>query len=649
MQRSTLVIALGLSNCLFLAPIPALALPEPPTLLQEIVVTASRIPTAETQTTFATEVHTRRMIENAGSTSLFDYLSQHTAIQVQPSSGNRMAPLLDLRGFGLESGYQNIAVTLDGRRLNTIDLSAPTLGSIPIGEIERIEITRGSGSVLLGDGATAGAIQIVTRPREGIEITGMSGDDGALAGSIAAGKVGEGTRISARADYDHQEGHSATDPTGHRDHSLSRIWRGSLETTPLERLKLKLEAGSSRIDTRYVNYLTPAQFEADPAQLGTNPWTFANSYNRQLLSSDQWQAGAELQLTDGWKAALLHGRENKRSDFIAWASDYDHTSDDLSLQYRGMDWDLTLGAQRFDGQRIAATNRISKTNSGAYAQAQRRAEDWSLSLGLRREQVDYAYTPNAGAATRGRHGLTAWDLGANYRLNQRTSLYGNLNQAFQAPDVDRFFTFGGGFNGLIKPARAQTLNLGLHHHAGNHRLQLTLFRIRMRDEIYYEPVNGSNTNLDRSSKTGIEFQDRIRLGEQFSASLHYTLTRARITREADNGGAYNGKELPGTPGQTAMLGLTWRPDPRSSLNLSHAWRSSGYAVSDFDNNGLRQSAYQSTSLIYHRRFGDIDAYAAVDNLFEHKNSMAVDDQFVGPILYPVQFTRVLRIGVKAWF
>ena len=69
---------------------------------------------------------------------------------------------LDLRGFGT-NGAQNMVVMVDGVRLNENELANAVLSTIPIDTVERIEIQRGGSSVLYGEGATGGVIQIFTR------------------------------------------------------------------------------------------------------------------------------------------------------------------------------------------------------------------------------------------------------------------------------------------------------------------------------------------------------------------------------------------------------------------------------------------------------------------------------------------------------
>jgi len=623
---------------LFTLPVQAQEIPT----LEEIFVTATRIPTSDVIAPYASEVHTRRMIEESGAATLYGYLAQHSSVAVLPSYGNRYTPLLDMRGYGGDSGYQNIVVSLDGRRLNNIDGVPQLLGAIPLADIDRIEITKGSGSVLFGDGATAGSIQIHTRPHEGVSVQAAAGNFGALAGTVTAGLKNERVSLSASADYASQDGYSDSDVGGHKDASSNRTWRGVLELRPVDRVKLGLDLASTRIDTRYIGPLTQAEFAADPRQNG------GNTYTHQRIESDTWRVLAGLELSRNWSLSASHSREDKLSDFITYSSksDYDYSADDLALQYRGSAFDLTAGVQTFDGTRLGATDRTRQDNTGWYAQGQYRFGVTTLSAGARAENVAYTYSPSAGAVLKADHNLSAWDIGVNHRLDERLTLFANYNRAFQAPDIDRFFVWGGGFNAFIAPETSSTLNIGLNHVTPNNRLKLTLFRANLNNEIYYNADTFTNTNLDKSHKYGLELQDTWRATETLTASLNYAWTRAIIDHENDGGGAFDGKDLPGVPRHGATLGLGWQATPATHLQITHAWRASAYAADDFANVfAQKQAAYQSTDVALRYRVKDIEWLAAVDNLFEHKNGMWISNDAI----YPVNFTRNWRLGMKATF
>jgi iron complex outermembrane receptor protein len=644
-----------------LAAIPGTALPAAPDpgllseyKLDQVVVTATRIPTPDFSAPYASEVHTRQMIEGSGAATLYDYLARSSSLQIMPSYGNRFSQLLDLRGYGLESGYQNLVVVVDGQRLNNIDQVPQRLSAIPLSAIDRIEISKGSGSVAFGDGAMAGVIQIHTRDHQGVSVAADAGNYGVHNGSVAAGLARDNVKLQASVDYSREDGFSDADASGHKDAAMNRNQRAKLSLQPVERLWLHLEGTDSHLDTRDVNELSKAQFEADPA-------TATGIYTHHVSDARGWQLAADLGLAPAWTLRLSYAEADTAARFInptwyggGYAYDTDRSQGDVTARYNGDRFDAVIGAQAFEGSRQGAYDRTSKDNAALFVQGQWHLQDLTLSAGARYEQVDYRYAPSLGASLEEDEALSAWDVGANWRFDGRTSLFGNLARSYQAPDIDRFFTYWGEFNGFIVPATAHTLTVGLNHRWLGHRLKLAAFRANLEDEIYLDPVTYINTNLDKTHKYGVEIQDIWRASEALTATLNYAYTRALIDREDDGGGAYDGKELPGVPRHSVSLGLTWQVTPNATLNLSTTYRSASYMVGDFANsNPQRQEAYRRTDLNYALRKDRYEFYAVVENLFAQKNGIWVEAYDSSwnpyPAVYPVSFTRNWRIGLKAAF
>ena len=69
--------------------------------------------------------------------------------------------------MGGDSPFGKVQIQLNGRRLNRPDMASVNWFQIPLSQVERIEIVRGAGSVLYGDSAVAGVINIITRKGEG--------------------------------------------------------------------------------------------------------------------------------------------------------------------------------------------------------------------------------------------------------------------------------------------------------------------------------------------------------------------------------------------------------------------------------------------------------------------------------------------------
>ena len=135
----------------------------------------------------------------------------------------------------------NVVVSIDGQRLNNIDLQPQLLGAIPLSAVNRIEIAKGTGSVMQGDGAMAGAINITTRHHDGVSFGISTGSHGALAASATAGMSGDTLSLTVSADNDRHGGFSAPDSSGKKDASSLRAERARLTATPTHDLTLRLD------------------------------------------------------------------------------------------------------------------------------------------------------------------------------------------------------------------------------------------------------------------------------------------------------------------------------------------------------------------------------------------------------------------------
>ena len=616
--------------------------------LDDVTVKANRFERKDTETTYASEIHTAKQIEASGATSLYDFLAQQTSLNVLSGFGNKAAPLINLRGYGNESGYQNVAITVDGQRLNNIDLTPQLLGAIPIGNIERIEISKGSGSVIYGDGATAGAIQIYTKTKTGVSVTGSLGNFGQKSGYISAGITGQHFDLSASAADDSYDGFSKKDIFGERDTFDSTTQNVKLKFKPIDALRVNAEATSARISTFFVGNMSEAEFKDNPRQNAGNAYTY------QRYETDQWRLGFEYDISQNFALEFNHGNEDKTSFFDApqppfpfsQLRDYDYKNDELTLKYADSNLRALVGFQQFDGTMERTSDKTSKDNTGVFAQAEYQFNDLTLSAGARHERVKYDFAPVGGTKLKRDSNLEAFDLGANYKISQELSIFTNYNQAFQAPDIDRFFGFGFGFNPNIVPAKSRTFNVGLNHVMANNRLKITAFRADLKNEIYLDIATFNNTNIDSSHKYGLEVQDYFKFNDQIGASLIYSYTRAKIDREDAGGGAYNGKDLPGVPKHTIVANLNYQFLNHANVNLNHTWRAKAYAFNDLQNNfNQKQDNYESTNLALSYQYKNFNFFTAINNIFEHENSIQVQDDAI----YPVDFMRTWRIGMKADF
>jgi len=141
-----------------------------------VVVTATRFPESRLEAPIGMTVITARQIAESTAKTLPELLSREAGIVTRDNTGSPDWQV-DMRGFGI-TGDQNTLVLLDGQRLNENEIVSVRWSAVPIESIERIEILRGSGSVLYGGGATGGTINIITKAPQ-------PGSRGASAGASA--------------------------------------------------------------------------------------------------------------------------------------------------------------------------------------------------------------------------------------------------------------------------------------------------------------------------------------------------------------------------------------------------------------------------------------------------------------------------------
>ncbi|RLB01803.1 MAG: hypothetical protein DRG59_13545, partial [Deltaproteobacteria bacterium] len=127
--------------------------------MDEMVITATREPDIIKKVPKNVSVITAEDIAMAPSNSIVDLLSREASLNLRSMFGNDKKAGLDIRGMG-DTYVSNVIVMVDGFKLNPPDMAGADFSTIPLDQVERIEIVRGAGSVLYGNGAVGGVINI---------------------------------------------------------------------------------------------------------------------------------------------------------------------------------------------------------------------------------------------------------------------------------------------------------------------------------------------------------------------------------------------------------------------------------------------------------------------------------------------------------
>ena len=134
------------------------------TKLDEVVVTATLLPTPAKELPVPVQVISRSEIDQSHAKDLSDLLIEKLPANFQTYPGALSS--VGIRGFRTDTLGTDIkgrvALLIDGHRAGTGNIAV-----IPLENVERVEIVRGPGSVIYGSAAMGGVINIITRKGKG--------------------------------------------------------------------------------------------------------------------------------------------------------------------------------------------------------------------------------------------------------------------------------------------------------------------------------------------------------------------------------------------------------------------------------------------------------------------------------------------------
>lgn len=615
--------------------------------LSPLSVTSTAIKTDELKSTDAVEVYTQDDIEKAHVQNVYEFLNKHSSVFTTSGYGNPFLQKLDMRGYGVGDGYQNIVVTINGRKMNNVDMVPQLLSSISPSSIKKIEIIKSSGVVVAGDGANAGVINITTKQSNDKEVSFYMGSYGLFDGSFYVGHKEDKLSINVSAEAQKSDGIRTIDSDKNKDANSFTTTAFDVAYTPVEEIELRLGASFTRADAIYASYLTQEEYNEDPYQAGaTNYGATHQKYNSDVLN-----LGATYFVNDALSFNVDASKERKKSTYVDYASvtNYEYGSLTAAVDYAVDSFALKAGIDGFNGDVDNSAIALSKSNQAAFVMSEFYLSDLTLKAGYRYEVVDF----KSDSAENKSDTLNGLELGVSYLLSKESSLFLNYSHSYQSASLDRLFSYStGAFYGYVEPSEANNFNLGYSNVQTKNKFKISAFYIDLKNEIYYyadslpwwNPASASrNTNIDKSHKYGLDLYDKYIVSEELSLALNYNYVQAIIDEEVENNQDFSGKNLPGVSDHNVKATLNYLPNENATLSLTHIYRSEAYAANDFSNNfSQKQDAFNSTDVSATFAKDNWEVFAKINNLFDVKNALWVQDDAI----YPVNFTRTALVGFK---
>lgn len=650
-----------------------------------VIINATRFPEDARRLPASVTVLTADDIQKSAARTLPELLTEQVGISMKDFFGNNASSTsVDLRGFGV-TGSQNTLILVDGRRVTDIDLSGVQWAAIPLAAVERIEILRGTGAVLYGDGATAGVINIITRSplQQGrrAEVLGRVAGYGTIEGQVYGSYAVQSFGINAALHGYDSDGYRENNRNEQQNSSVNLRWGPGESTLDLrlgtERQNLRLP-GARRIQPSVGldEYATDRRGAQTPLD-----WSSRDGERAGVTFGTRF-GDAELNLGADWRSKSQQSYFDQSGFPISRDDRLDVSAFTPRLRVPatigGMRHRFTVGADwhawRYDSRRsdlpqniARAINvvRVDQDTQGWYLQdAIEFSSASQFTLGWREERVKYQASdvldpaaPGAGFATQAPAASQsqrqhAWEVGLRHALSAAAAVFARAQRSFRFVNADEIYednaTFSKQFQ-ILRPQTAQSFELGAEWRVPRHALRATLFRMNVEDEIHLDPftTGTGNTNLPPSRRQGVELEAAWQASPALRLTAGYAYTDATFREGVLPGGPFvigsnmsiAGKRVPLVPEHKLNLGLAW--DIAARTRLSAALTALSKQTMDNDEPstlGVQIPAYAVVDLKLARDFGWGRLAAAVNNLCDEQYyTYAVRSQFTADryAVYPL--------------
>ncbi|MGE7197181.1 TonB-dependent receptor [Brevundimonas naejangsanensis] len=663
-----------------------------PTVVDEVVVTAARLPPAAGEAAFSVVRlnglaldRSTRLDEALASVPAVSLFRRTTSLSANPTTQG-----ISLRAIA-PSGAGRTLVTLDGVPLNDPFGGWVLWSQLPTEALESIDIVRGAGAGPYGAGALTGVIQLRERERGGVLDASIAERGGARlagAGGLDAGPL----RLTGSALYETSDGYTPV--------------RGAAAGTADTPLDLTTKAAALRLDAPLGEASLSLRASAYDEERGSGLMGARSSASGHLLS-----ATAAKRPQDGgygWRLQAWRRESDFANTSVAVAADRNATTpanDQYETPATGwgvnaalrrasrdvaggrLEWELGADARFNEGETrerfrfmdgAFTRDRIAggeTSVAGLYGEASWRDDLWLVAGGLRLDSwknengrrlerdradgtatLDEADTDRSGEVASARLAARRF-LGGGWA--GRAAAYSGFRPA-TLNELHRPFRVGNDLteaNAALVPETLQGVEAGLAYEGPIAAFGATLFWNRIEDAIVnvtigegpgtfpragFVPAGGvlrQRQNAGTIEATGIELTARRSLPGGLSLDGAVSVTDARM----DGGSAapqLTGLRPAQAPIWSATAGLDWRVGDRLTLAAQARYESKRFE--DDLNSRVLGAAVVVDARAEWRMTPAAMIWVAADNLFDE----AVEVSETGTGVEGYGPPRTLRLGVR---
>lgn len=569
--------------------------------LPDTLISANRQVEARNDSSAANTVFTREDIDRLQPSDVPDLLRRVPGVQVAQTGGRGSLPGVYIRGT---QSAQSL-VLVDGQRIGNSTSGDSNLQHLNIEQIERVEVLRGSRSVIYGSDAIGGVIQIFTRRGTGQGLQPRLhmgfGSNQSWERSLGLSGGDDKTRFNLGASLDESAGIDRTHDSypSDGDHDAYRNQSTSLSLS--HALTDDIEVGANLLDNRGKSEFDNPFGRFDPVTFESLQQQPYSDFNVSSLNSY-----IDARITEIWKTRVEFGHtENREKTF-------DKLSDERSVfnTYRdSLNWqnDLTLdprnslilGGDWYEDRINSSTafDEDSRWNRAAFIQHRYQGDSFSTELGLRHDDNQQF------------GGQNTWSGTFTLPLNPDNDVLLSYSEGFRAPTFNDLY-YPDFSNPELKPETSKSYELQWRSQlSDSSRLETSIYRTDLEDAIIF----GSNSRPENVASARINGFEAALKQDLFGWQSNLGVSIID-PRDRDSGH---------TLARRARRTLSWDLDRQfDRLSLGASWQAVSSSYDDRDNQqslggyalfGLRSSWALNR---------EIKLDLKVDNLFDKGYSRA---------------------------
>ena len=588
--------------------------------LKDMVITASRNIRNKHTIPSSTTVITSEDIARSTAQNVPDLIKFYAGIQVVDITANGRKTNVDIRGFG-ETAFSNTLALIDGRRINGSDLSGVDWTTVPLERIERIEIVRGGSSVLYGDNAVGGVINIITKKgylkkKNNLVVGGNTGSYSMHNPWFDY----SGSQLDGSLSYSINGSYFDTD--GFRDNGFFRSRTAGFGLNYDGLFLLELSGGAK--DDRYG---LPGSIpeSADPTSTNTpNNYAESEEYYVHMVP------GFRFHENGSFRIAFDYRLSKQFSDFRDFntVSEFDirewGLSPQLDTEFKlaNLNNRFKIGVDVFSSELRTKGSSGKSDTRGSYAiylhDLTSITDTIFLDIGYRFNRVEYDFENSED----NHHNIDAGSIGLTWNYAEASKIFFSYDRSYRTQLLDELG--GPSFSEPLKPQTSDQFQLGISHsYPIGLQSSVTLFEINSKDEILFDSnlltpgalFPGQNVNYEETHRIGIELELNQKLGQWGSVFANFTWMDAEL-----NGGPYVENKIPGVPERHGSVGVTLKPIQYVTLDIRSRWVENKILISDWQNNVDWNDSYFVTDTKLSFAWSFMTLYAGINNIFDEEYS-----------------------------